>query len=73
MLLHSLVDFNLHIPANAIFFAFLAAVFFHQHEEEKTLAIQRRRKVQPHSPESATPTVHSNTIPPENAVNPFAD
>jgi O-antigen ligase len=73
MLLHSLVDFNLHIPANAIFFAFLAAVFFHQHEEEKTLAIQRRHKVKPHSPESATPTVHSNTIPPENAVNPFND
>ena len=28
--LHGLVDFNLHIPANAVFFAFLAGVFFHQ-------------------------------------------
>jgi hypothetical protein len=73
MLLHSLVDFNLHIPANAIFFAFLAAVFFHQHEEEKTLAVQRRRKVRPPGPESPLPTAHNTPIPPENAVNPFAD
>ena len=27
--LHGLIDFNLHIPANAVFFAFLAGVFFH--------------------------------------------
>lgn len=29
MLLHSFFDFNLHIPANQIAFAFLAATFFH--------------------------------------------
>ncbi len=29
MMLHGLTDFNLHIPANAIYFAFLAAVFFY--------------------------------------------
>lgn len=28
--LHGLLDFNLHIPANAIYFAFLAGVFFHR-------------------------------------------
>ncbi len=28
MLVHGLVDFNFHIPANAIYFAFLAGVFF---------------------------------------------
>ena len=28
--LHGMVDFNLHIPANAVFFSFLAGVFFHQ-------------------------------------------
>jgi O-antigen ligase len=27
--LHGLIDFNLHIPANAVYFAFLAGVFFH--------------------------------------------
>lgn len=35
MLLHSLTDFNLHIPANAVFFAFLTAVFFHPGPTEK--------------------------------------
>ena len=30
ILLHSLVDFNLRIPANAIYFAFLAGIFFHR-------------------------------------------
>ncbi len=27
--LHGLIDFNLHIPANALFFAFVAGIFFH--------------------------------------------
>lgn len=30
MMLHTFVDFNLHIPANQIYFAFLAALFFYQ-------------------------------------------
>lgn len=30
MMVHGLVDFNFHIPANAIYFSFLAGVFFHQ-------------------------------------------
>ena len=30
MILHTFVDFNLHIPANQIYFAFLAALFFYQ-------------------------------------------
>jgi len=32
MLLHSLTDFNLHIPANAIYFAFLAGLFFYPYK-----------------------------------------
>ncbi len=39
MLLHSLLDFNLQIPANAITFAFLAAVFLKEYNEQP-----RRRK-----------------------------
>jgi O-antigen ligase len=41
VLLHGLVDFNLHIPANNIFFAFLAAVFLCVYDEksQQTLAI----------------------------------
>lgn len=34
MMLHSLVDFNLHIPANQIFFAVLVGLFFHEPREE---------------------------------------
>lgn len=30
MALHGLTDYNLHIPANAVYFAFLAGVFFHR-------------------------------------------
>jgi hypothetical protein len=44
MLLHTLVDFNLHKPANAIFFAFLAAVFFRENREEMERAPKARRK-----------------------------
>jgi len=33
MILHGLTDFNLHIPANAIYFAFLAGVFFYPQNE----------------------------------------
>jgi O-antigen ligase len=40
LLLHSLVDFNLHTPANAIVFAFLCGVFFrkqhHLHRHRKS-------------------------------------
>jgi len=39
LLLHSLVDFNLHTPANAIVFAFLAGIFFRKRQD-----LQRRRK-----------------------------
>ncbi|MCM2327041.1 MAG: hypothetical protein NDI88_04055, partial [Lysobacter sp.] len=28
MIVHGLVDFNFHIPANAIYFSFLAGIFF---------------------------------------------
>lgn len=35
MILHTFVDFNLHIPANQIYFAFLAALFFHQAQDEE--------------------------------------
>lgn len=49
MALHGLTDYNLHIPANAIYFAFLAGVFFHrsvgrrtqrEEEESPTTALQ---------------------------------
>lgn len=36
MALHGLTDYNLHIPANAIYFAFLAGVFFHRSAGRRT-------------------------------------
>ncbi len=56
MLLHSLLDFNLRIPANAIVFAFLAAVFFKEYKEQsrrKKSGAQARRE-QREEPASAT-------------------
>lgn len=37
MILHTTVDFNLHKPANAVFFAFMLAIFFKPNTEEAEL------------------------------------
>jgi O-antigen ligase len=68
LLLHTGVDFNLHIPANAIFFAFLAGIFFCPPER------RRRNRDQAHPLEAVTDLPpQPRTIPPENQINPFAD
>lgn len=67
MLLHSLADFNLRIPANAVFTAFLAAVFFHRPPDEERQRSSRRRET---AGEGKPPSVYP--IPPENQANPFA-
>jgi O-antigen ligase len=46
MLLHTLVDYNLHIPANIVYFAFFAAVFFAEPDEQESRGHRRRRKRQ---------------------------
>ena len=69
MMLHSLVDFNLRIPANAVFTAFLAAVFFHHPQEEERRRSSRGRETASVD-ESKSPPV--SPIPPENQANPFA-
>ena len=71
--LHGLIDFNLHIPANAAFFAFIAGVFFHpgtQHGRAEPIVMQ----------EPAKPVARSNPtsppVAPQPALdvrNPFAD
>jgi O-antigen ligase len=45
ILLFGLTDYNLRIPANAMYFAFLAAVFFHPGEPERARRERRRRPV----------------------------
>lgn len=74
MLLHSLLDFNLHIPANMGYFAFLSGVFFHapsrpesQHSHGATGRRELGREKVPSS------SVKKREIPPENLVNPFSD
>lgn len=45
LILHSLVDFNLHKPANAIWFAFLLGVFLHENREEQEISEKMRKRV----------------------------
>ncbi len=74
MMLHTLVDFNLRIPANAVFTALLAAVFFHRPVEEERHSSTRRRGKGGSDGEGEPPvTVPTSAleIPPENRINPF--
>jgi O-antigen ligase len=67
MMLHNLTEYNLRTPANAVFVAFLAAVFFH-----RSLNVERRPSRKSHASAEAAaslPPVYS--IPPENQNNPF--
>lgn len=44
LLLHSLMDFNLHVPANIAYFAFLAGLFFSDSRDDVGPARSRRRR-----------------------------
>jgi O-antigen ligase len=74
MMLHTLVDFNLRIPANALFAAFLAAVFFHRPPQEGRQPSRRRRQPSGDGEGAGKPAPPPPTyeIPPENQANPFA-
>lgn len=64
LLLHELVEFNLRIPANAVYFAFFAGLFFHRIDQE------------PSSPAASEPWPENVTPPPISqppARNPFLD
>jgi O-antigen ligase len=67
MMLHSLVDFNLRIPANVVITAFLAGVFFHRQSTEKRSHVSRRANPE----EGLRNAVSDYSIPPENQKNPF--
>lgn len=69
--LHSLVDFNLHIPANGIYFAFLAAVFYHSYQEPREP--KEDRDAQPPQATAISAPGQAPELPPENRVNPFAE
>jgi len=72
--LHGLVDFNFHIPANAVFFAFLAGVFFHRYNEEardEEAAAARRKEMTEYAEEASKKSLDTS-VPPENLIDPFA-
>ena len=72
MLLHSLVDFNLHIPANMGYFAFLAAIFFRHHMTQPGDARERRSgSMAPPCNDRASG--RRREIPEANMLNPFTD
>ncbi len=61
LILHTLVDFNLHKPANAIYFAFFLAVFLKKNTEERELKEKSRKKVKTlrmEAPAQPAPTFH---------------
>lgn len=64
LLLHSLLDFNLHIPANAVYFGFFAGVFFRRSSSHRRTGSASKASAKP----SAAPV---RVIPDENLVNPF--
>jgi hypothetical protein len=71
MLLHSLVDFNLRIPANQIYFAFLAAIFFHVEQHEAADPAQAERHA-PRQPVAASaPAFSPQALPIVPSKNPF--
>lgn len=74
LMLHSLVDFNLRIPANAIYAALLAAVFLHRSAVEERPTAWRRETPDDDAGRGGERPVApppARTIPPENQVNPF--
>jgi len=67
MMLHTLVDYNLRTPANAVATAFVAAVFFHRTRSDDG----RRYRKQTGSGAGAAAPQPDYRIPPENQSNPF--
>jgi O-antigen ligase len=76
--LHGMIDFNLHIPANAVYFAFLAGVFFHQATPANAGQSPRSPKVggkpaTAHPPAPKPAALPEEPVPATDIRNPFAD
>ena len=75
--LHSLVDFNLHIPANVVYFAFLSGVFFSNPATADQPARRPRRRTSDlhDEPKAVSPPAprQGPKIPPDQIPNPFLD
>ncbi len=78
MLLHSLVDYNLHMPANMVYFAFLAGVFFSDADADSAVAKRRRRQRRTPDLVVDPPQTNADSVPPsgphpEQIPNPLLD
>lgn len=72
MALHSLTDFNLHIPANAIYFALMAGVFFHRTEQNRNVARTARQEPRL-APEGQAISAAALPVRRTGGRNPFSD
>lgn len=78
LLLHEWVDYNLHTPANSIFFAFFAGIFFSSIQPDSTEKHRSKQRHSSHSKESNKVVPQQPTKPqykphPEQVPNPFLD
>lgn len=71
--LHSLVDYNLQIAANVVYFAFLAGLFFTDPAQEDAPRRRRRRTPDLARPDADTPAAAPGRPPPDQIPNPFLD
>jgi hypothetical protein len=71
--LHGLIDFNLHIPANAAFFAFLAGIFFHPGTGHRRAEPRPMRQTPKPVVRASLPSPPVAAQPPLDVRNPFAD
>jgi O-antigen ligase len=69
--LHGLIDFNLHIPANALFFAFVAGIFFHPGSGSRSPELQVMAPPAKSKPNPVPLPVAPQA--PLDVRNPFAD
>jgi O-antigen ligase len=74
MLLHETVDYNLFVPANMVYFAFFAGLFFYPYEEPALRHKKRRERSEDHT--SQARTVADPLLQPVDSgpqTNPFMD
>ena len=76
ILLHELVDYNLHIPANMVFFAVLAGIFFSDAETSRGHRTEGSRgttRMDEPEPETTYTPVTPAKPAPDQIKNPFLD
>lgn len=71
--LHSLVDYNLHIAANVVYFAFLAGLFFADPAQEPAPVRRRRRTPDLAPSDDETLSAGPGRPAPDQIPNPFLD